>query len=238
VAEPPQRWSEIIENGVTLLFPAADPQALYTLTMYRASGGLASDDNGSPHLDSDILGDVLAHYAEAEQAGAMPYWITQYQSDEQVWQAFLEDRTTQAATWATNYLAAPPEDVAMATLPTPDGEAYTLATGWVWALTTRPAENQQLSVELAEFLTEGNFLGQWSGSLGYLPVRPSALAAGPDRTLNQVIEEVVQSAVLFPPSDVIVSLGIPLQGATVDVLKQQADPVSAAQAAAAGLNEP
>jgi ABC-type glycerol-3-phosphate transport system substrate-binding protein len=123
-------------------------------------------------------------------------------------------------------------------LPTPVGQPSTLATGWVWALATPPSENQQLSVELAEFLTDSSFLFQWNQSLGYLPVRPSSLAVEPESTHGAVIERVVNSAILFPSRDILMSVGPALQEATVDVLKQQADPLTAAQLAATSLAKP
>jgi len=214
--------------------PSSDRQDLFDV----AGTSEEMDEDDGAFLNPDILNEVLAYYAEAEQAGVMPYWITQYQADDQIWEEFLENRTNQAVTWASNYLSSPQEDVLMAPLPTPDGNPFTLASGWVWALTTPPAADQQLSIELADFLTEGSFLGQWSGSLGYLPVRPGALAAGPDPSQKEVIELIVLSAVLFPPSEIMQSLGLPLQEATVAVLKQQTDPLTAAQSAASSLAGP
>jgi ABC-type glycerol-3-phosphate transport system substrate-binding protein len=238
VQEPPEDWAMTIEAGVPLVFPGADPQAIFTLTMYQAIGGMVVDEAGQPFLDAELLSQVLAFYAEAEAAGVMPYWVTQYQSDEQVWEAFLEDRTGQAVTRASNYLVGPPDDLSITKLPTPGGTPYALASGWVWTLSTPSAQDQQLSVELAEFLSDEAFLAQWAGALGYLPVHPGGLPPGSDQALSTVIEQVSRSATIFPPMDIWERLSLPLQQATVDVLKQQADPVTAAQSAAASLATP
>jgi ABC-type glycerol-3-phosphate transport system substrate-binding protein len=206
--------------------------------MYHANGGDVIDDNGRAFLDAETLAQVLGYYAEAEQSGVMPYWLTQYQSDDQAWEAFLEDRNGQVVSWASSFLMEPLEDLTFAALPTPDGEPFTLASGWVWALTTPSAQDQQLSVELAEFLTDGIFLAQWTSALGYLPVRPSSLIPESEQAQSEMIERVVLSATIFPPKDIWDSVSIPLQQATVEVLKQQTDPVTAAQSAAASLAVP
>jgi multiple sugar transport system substrate-binding protein len=238
VPEPPNNWALTIEGGVPLIFPAADPLAIYTLSMYQANGGQVIDDGGAPALDADVLSQVLTYFAEAESVGVMPFWVTQYQTFAQVWEAFNDDRSGQAVIWASMYLAEPVETVSLSTLPTLDGEDFSVATGWVWALTTPPAENQKLSVELAEFLTDGDFLEQWSPALGYLPVRPSALSIDYESALRMVLSRALRSATPLPPDEILLSLGFPLQVATGDVLKQQADPITAAQAAVTSLSGP
>ena len=218
--EPPEDWQTTIENGIPLVYPAADPLALFTLNMYQANAGQVSDESGEPMLDPEVLFDVLSFYADAEGAGVMPFWLTQYQDDEQVWAALQEDRSGQLATWASSYYAQPMDNLALTALPTPDGKPYTLAKGWVWALATPTAENQSLSVELAEFLVDAGFLMQLNEASGYLPVRPSSLSSGYDPSQRVVIGRVLQSAKLFPPQDIIDSLGVPLQLATVEVLNR------------------
>jgi ABC-type glycerol-3-phosphate transport system substrate-binding protein len=185
-----------------------------------------------------MLEKVLTFYLEAETAGLMPYWLTQYQSDELTWEAFMEKRADQVVTWSSRYLGSQPEDSAITTLITPDGKPFTLATGWVWALATSQVDKQELSIELAEFLTEGSFLAAWTEAVGYLPTRPSALAGWTNTQLQETLRPIVNSALLLPPSEVLTSVGPPLQQATVQVLKKQSDPLTAAQAAVEGLTSP
>ncbi|MGW8251686.1 MAG: hypothetical protein ACWGO1_13655, partial [Anaerolineales bacterium] len=94
------------------------------------------------------------------------------------------------------------------------------------------------SVELAEFLSEGDFLASWTTALGYLPTRPSALANWNTAALRTLAAEIVTSAQLIPASDVLNSLSPLLQKATLDVLELNADPEVAAREAVAGLSEP
>jgi multiple sugar transport system substrate-binding protein len=143
-----------------------------------------------------------------------------------------------AVTWTSRYLANMLADTASAPIPTEDGAAYTLATGWVWALASPQPEKQALGAQLAEFLTESDFLAQWTLAAGYLPPRPSSLQAWPDTSLQSLMSKVILSAQIYPSGDVLTSLGPLLEQATVQVLKEQADPATAAQDAVSGLPVP
>ncbi len=168
----------------------------------------------------------------------MPYWITQYQTDEQAWQAFISGETDLVITWASRYLSSMQADTAIAPLPIESGTPYTLANGWVWALSTPHTDRQALGAELAEYLTDSEFLGQWSEAGGVIPPQPSSLSGWSDSSLQALINRIAVSARLIPSTDLLTSLGPPLQQATVAVLKEQSDPQTAAQAAIEDVANP
>ena len=74
-------------------------------------------------------------------------------------------------------------------------------------------ENQQLAVELAEFLVADDFLAAWTRETGYLPTRPSIVDVE-DRTLAAILE----SAHPIPSSDVLAVLGPHMQEALTRAL--------------------
>ena len=236
--EPPTDWISAVNFNVPLLFPASDSLALFTLTQYMANGGEIRDEQGRPYLDPELLAEVLTFFRDAEQAGLMPYWLTQYESDEQVWKAFEEERTDLASTWSSRHLREPSAATTIAQLPTPGGGAYTLGTGWVLAVATDQPERQELSVELAKFLTDSSFLAEWTQLAGFLPPRSSSLNSWEDAALIPVLDKIARSTNLYPSLDVLVILGSPLKQATVEVLKQQSDPLTAAQTALQALTSP
>lgn len=238
VAAPPASWSETLEMQTTLVFPAADPQALFTLALYKAKGGQVLDADGRPFLDADILSSVLSFYRDAEQTGVMPYWISQYLSDDQAWESFLDKRADLLVTWSSRYLEEQMSDVAVAPIPSPEGENFTLASGWVWALASPHIENHALSIELAEFFFSSSFMASWTEAFGLLPTRPSALDAWVNQDLREVLSTIISSANLYPATDILSSLGAPLSEATVQVLKRQSDPMIAAQSAVESLTSP
>jgi multiple sugar transport system substrate-binding protein len=237
----PQDWESALSLGSALIFPAADPQALYTLLQYQAAGGAIQDDQGRPYLDEAILAQVLTFYQQASQAGVAPFWLTQLETDEQAWQAFGSEQAPMTAVWSATFLGgeqALPFEVDFAPLLTPDGEPYTLGGGWVWALASPDAERRALAAQLAEFLVEEHFLAAWTSVAGYLPPRADALAGWGETAQRPVVDGISLSTHLLPPADVLSSLGPVLEEAVAQVLKQQSDPLSAAQSAANLVNQP
>jgi multiple sugar transport system substrate-binding protein len=241
IENPPTSLEDAISLGEVLLFPATDPQSLYTIDTYLSTGANLQDTEGRPYLNKDTLSNILDIYQRASQVGVMPYWLTQYSDDSQAWEALMGGLSPMAITWASTYLDGKqnaPSGMLVAPLPTSDGSPFTLATGWSWALAGQDPEQRALSVQLAEFLVEKEFLSTWTQAAGYLPARVDALGGWQDGDLRQVLEQISYAARLMPAADVLSSVGPPVEQAVVDVLKAQNDPLSAAQAATDRINQP
>jgi len=242
LGSPPSDWAIAVETSAespaSLSFPAGDPNSLVTLILYLSSGGVILDEENRPTLDPIKLTEVLTYYHQAQQSSLIPYLLTTYETDDQSWEAYEENKTDMVITWASRYLSNPPADSAGAPIPTSEGIPYTLATGWAWALASNDPDRQVISTQLAEFLTTGDFLAEWTSVSGHIPPRPSALAAWDIVSMLNLLNRVTPSAQLIPSLDVLTALGPVLQGATIDVLKDQADPATAAEAAIEALASP
>ncbi len=238
VATPPTQWSEVITQSKPLVFAAADPQARFTLALYQSLAPALRDDQGRPRLDNALLTQVFTFYAQSESSQAMPEWLTQLQTEDQVWQAYQQGRADMAVVSVGRYLTMPENDAALAGLPTLDGAPFTPAGGWVWGLAARNGSHQAAAIELAEYLTESRFLAEWTSAAGLLPTRPSALKQWENPSLRATLENLARSAQVSPPVDVAAALSGPLWQAAMEVLKGQSEPAVAAQSAAAGLNNP
>lgn len=238
---PPRDWESALGFGSPLAFSAADPRALFTISQYQAFGGAVWDNQGRPILDEAALTQVLSFYQRASQAGMMPVWLTQLETDEQVWQAFAEEQASMAIAWTSSYLSKS-ADLAFETMIAPqitsDGSVYTLATGWVWALASPDPARRQLAAQLAEFLVDVQFLAEWDTATGYLPPHIDALAEWGNEELRPLVGRISLTAQLVPSEDLLASLGPALEEAVVLVLKQQADPQTAAKIAAERVNQP
>ena len=242
LGEPPSDWASSLEvsteTSTSLSFPAADPHSLVTLNFYQSLGGALLDEENRPTLDTIQLTEVLTYYQQAQQSSLMPFWLTQYETDEQSWEAYEENQIEMVITWASRYLQNPPVDATGAPIPTQDGIPFTLATGWAWALASPDPDRQVLSAQLAEFLTTGDFLANWTAASGYIPPRPSALSGWENVSMQTLLNLVAPSARLTPSLDVLTALGPVLETATIDVLKETAGPVTAAEAAIEQLAAP
>ena len=237
----PRNLDAIVALGKVLLFSASDPQALFTLGLYMDGGGDFQDAQGRPYLEESSLLSVFEYDQRASLAGVMPYWLTQYSEDEQVWESFLEDQYPMAITWVYAFMknwSAAPDDLAMAPIPTWDSTPFTLATGWSWALAGQDSERRTMSVRLAEFLIDKEFMAEWTSAAGYLPTRTDAFLSWGDDSLRQMARQISYSARLMPPADLISSLGPALEEAVVGVLKAEIDPQTAVLKVIEQINQP
>jgi len=234
----PTDWTTTLELETALSFPAADPVSLLTMLFYQASGGKLLDEEGNPQLETVPLIDVLTYFHQANTIEVIPFWLTQYETDDQAWVAYQEAQSNLSISWVSRFLNTELPDSALATIPTADGIPYTFATGWVWSLVSSDPERQELVAELVEFLTQSEYLGEWNHASGYLPPRPSAVITWENEAFYNTLVQIGSSAHLAPSTEIIQILGPILSENTVDVLKEQTDPATAAQNAIDALTAP
>jgi len=234
----PANWEEILKTGQPVIFPADDPQAILAQAFYRSKGGKLQDDLGRPALDEKTLASVLIFYARGFQLGIFPEWISQFQTYSQGWQAYQDQRGQIAVVWSSQFLATLPPDTIAAPL-FPLGEESSIPTnGWVWALSDPFPERRAVTMQLAETLVQSDFLANWSYAAGYLPPRPSSLAAWKNQSLQALANQVIPGAMIPPPNDIQAILSPVLHDTTIKVIKNQLDPIQTAQKAIEQLSPP
>lgn len=227
----PASWEEILKTGQPVIFPADDPQAILAEALYRSKGGKLQDDLGRPALDEKTLASVLIFYARGFQNGIFPEWISQFQTYDQGWQAYRDQRGQLAVVWSSQFLTILPPDTIAAPL-FPLGEQSTIPTnGWVWALSDPLPERRAVTMRLAETLVQSNFLSNWTYAAGYLPPRPSSLAAWKNQSLQSLANQVIPGAMILPPNDIQAILTPVLHDTTIKVIKNRLDPIQTAQKA-------
>jgi ABC-type glycerol-3-phosphate transport system substrate-binding protein len=239
VDEPPASWDDLLSFPGVLAFPAADPQSLVTLALYLSAGGqIEKTDQDQLSLDQARLAEVLAFYQQARAADRMPYWLAQYEQDASSWQAYRERRAQLVFTWFTRFLGSETANATAMPLIAPDGLYYTLAKGWVWAIPALAEENADLSQELISFLSQEEFLADWSEAAGFLPTRSSVLASWSQSGLQTMVSQLVLVADVEPPASVLNVISPVLQQATIEVIKGISDPEIAARNAIEQLSGP
>jgi multiple sugar transport system substrate-binding protein len=237
-AEQPKDWNTLLSQPGVMAFPAADPQALFSLALYQSAGGQIEDAQRRPILTANSLVTVLKLYESGVKSGKFPPWLAQSETDVQAWQAYREQQAAWVVTWASHYLAEVLPDTSLMPLMSLGDKPSTLATGWLWTLATPRPERQEMAVSLAEFLVKSDFLADWTVAAGFLPPRPTALAGWKDQVLVGTLSQIELSAQARPTNDLTSSLGPLLKDASIMVIKGQSDPVQAAQTAAARLKGP
>ncbi len=238
VAVVPVDWPSTFRLAQPLAFPAGDPQSLFVLSLYQSVGGSVEDAQRRPMLEPDRFSQVLQMLADGEERGVFPYWLSQYETSGQVWQAYRDGRVNALVTWVSNYLTTLPPDTAAVPVPKVDDSSLSLATGWGWAIADPIPARREMSIKLAEFLSQGDFLAGWTEAAGYLPTRPSTLAAWTNQSLKTLLSPVAISAQARPTVDQLSSLGPVMKEAALKVLKRENDPTQAAKAASEKLAVP
>jgi len=234
VAFPPLTWEETLSLETPLAFAASDPQALLLLAVYQSLGGIIQDEQGRPFLDEPLLVQTLNIFQQATAVDVLPYWLTQYEEGAQIWQAFLNQQVQLGVVWSSDYLPNSSNidlDLGATVLPGIGGRSFTFAKGWVWAVVSSQTERRDLSLRLAEFLVDGQFLASWTAANGLLPPRVGAVLPWPNASSRGLVGNLALSAHAVPSGDILASLGPVLKHATEQVLKEQADPQQAAKSA-------
>lgn len=230
VGEPPVTWNDLIRRGEAISLPAADPQALVTLALYLSSGGDLESTQRLPPLDLEVLTGLYQLYADGAQSGVFPLWLTQLQKDSEAWTAYNELRSNWVITWLTRHLSEPSDDSTVTNFPGVNNTPTTLADGWVWCLTDPRVQIHELSVELAEFLVEPDFLTEWTPLAGALPVRPSTLIGFEDQTLRTTLGQIALTAHIRPNNEIVNVIGLVMQDQFIQVLSGKTTAPFAAQA--------
>lgn len=224
----PSAWSDLTQETL-FIFPAADSRALFTLSLYLSAGGTLQDSQGRLDLDEAILGEVLSLYLPEAEIDFISPQVISYGTEEQAWNAFREQRGNLVVTWTSRFLKEQTLPLALAPLPGFETGQYTLATGWSWALAGSVPENQPLAVELAEFLSDSQFLAEWTQAAGYLPMRPTTLSSWSDARIQSILTQTAETASLVPGEDLLVSIGPLFAEAILSVLNGEQLPAEAAQ---------
>lgn len=233
----PISWSDILDGETILAFPAESDQSLFQMSLYQAAGGSLQDNQRRPMLEVTPLTETFRLFQQGVEAGTMTEALLQYQTIAQAWTAFQEGQANVVVTWLSNYLQEAPTDAVLLPLLPIGNTTVSLGTGMSWALATTDEDRHPISIELAEFLTEPEFLAEWDAALGYLPPRPSAFDGSWDENLRSTLNQIALTTRLRPSNDVLASLGPIIRDQTRQVLQGLVDPSQAAQVAVESLEE-
>jgi ABC-type glycerol-3-phosphate transport system substrate-binding protein len=193
---PPATWDDLFAERRSLAISSGDPNSYLQLSLYLSTGSPLLDEANHPILDEPTLVRVLQELDAGNLAAVG--------SEEAAWNAFVDGRADMTVTWVSHFILAPPPDSALMPLPGLEGTPFTLATGWVWALTGSNPQTDPLAVELAEWLVADDFLAEWNQAMGTLPPRPAALETLDSRG---TLDAISQSAQILPSNDLILTVG-------------------------------
>jgi len=233
----PGTWSGILESNAVLVFPVDSDQSLFQLVLYLAEGGMIQDNQRRPTLQIDDLTEVFQLIEDGVESGTFPKSLIQYQTSEQVWAAFQEGEADLVVTWLSNLLKEKSADASVLPLFTASEGGVSIGTGLIWAVSTHNESRQAIAIDLGEFLIQSDFLAEWCLAAGYIPPRPSSLEGWTNQVLRSTVSQIALMTKMYPPNDIISTLGPILREGTRQIMQDKVDPVLAAQEAVDSLEE-
>ena len=217
-------WDDILLSDKQLVFAGADTNGEAALALYASAGGALTDAQGKPTLDQDALINVLELFSKGRAVTLFPDSSRNISTDDQVLQEYRVRRATDMAIYHYSKYRANQDGLYQPLMGLGDQPHYTYADGWMWALTGRNSDQQQVAMDLANYLTEDEFLSSWLREANYLPARRLTTKEPVDETVRSVI----QAAQPIPSADIVSTLGPLLEEAVTRVLNGE-DPEAVAR---------
>ncbi|MBT3320921.1 MAG: hypothetical protein HN392_01410 [Anaerolineae bacterium] len=135
---------------------------------------------------------------------------------------FTETPNSLPIKWSKDFWDEGVDGVNLGAIPTPTGDVCSLASGWLWTLAGSDPELQPDSVELAEYLSQSDFLAEWTQVTGYIAPRPTAILLAEEQALSLVAQ-------VIPSNEIVEALAEKFNIAIMSVLTDQVDPSVATQ---------
>jgi ABC-type glycerol-3-phosphate transport system substrate-binding protein len=224
-----QTWDSIMELGRPVFFAVADTQSNFTLALYLSEGGELQDDLGRPMLQEAPLVEAFQFLNQGAALGIFPASMIGLQNEGQVWNALNQNPDALGVVSASSLMGGSLPDWHIASIPPLGPESAAIADGWMLCLTETDAGTQPITMRLAEYLTDSEFMTEWTEAAGYLSMRPSALAGWQQDGLFTLLDPILSQAQVTPSIYVISAFGQNLATITRQVLQFQISPQDAAQ---------
>lgn len=235
----PLTWAEFTTQDSRLILPAAGPEgARLALQFYLALNGPLTNEANQPALRADILTQALTLLSQGRSSGLILLNSSNVATVADAWQLFQNGQASTTLVTAAAYLAQSSQGIVSRFAPIPgiEGTLPPLVDGWVWAITTTDPARQRAAADLLTWLADKARHGDWSWQSGALPAQRGAFSRWPAGEpyivfLQQELERA--QPVPVQASSIIMTA---LSDAVFDVISLQSAPETAADAAAAAVN--
>ena len=178
-------------------------------------------------FDRDFLKSVFDLLSQGTESNLFPFWLTQFQTDDQAWQAIAENRAQMSITWSKNYLLGNNPSILSSSLPTKNSTSFTYGKGWMWSITNLDGEKHEILEALTLHLSSPSFLAEWTAATGYYPTEGNVLELWPENSNTDLGWQSLPSAIALPSEEVLNSVGGSLQTVIEQILKQEIDSAEA-----------
>jgi ABC-type glycerol-3-phosphate transport system substrate-binding protein len=221
----PETWEQTLSRDGQVFIPLGDSRSLFLFFGYYAAGGIPLRSMAEAGILADPLEKELTWLAALQEHGALSPRSVQIDSFEN---AFLALQNYGDASVTLYSLASQGQGFSIGFIPTLDGKRFSLATGWAWAVATQDPVRRARAAGLILWLSDPEFLSQWSQALHILPAARAALALWPAGAKKTFGEGISEAAIAFPEDEISNSFGPIFSRAARQVLSDGVPPSIAA----------
>ncbi len=233
IRKPPQTWDEFTKQKGSLLLPLGGDSAF--LLQYFAVSGSVTDASNHPALDISATAQVLSFFKRAHDLGLVPENAVNVKTGDEVWTNFAAGQASMAQVSASRFIAERSKvpSALYAPVPTREGKATTIATGWAFALVTNEPVRQAAAARLMQWIVQGDRLAPWLRAARLLPTTRATVPLAVDPPdYAAFIREQLEGAVPMPPTATDGGSLETWRSAIAAVWKGQSTPEEAARNAA------
>jgi multiple sugar transport system substrate-binding protein len=229
----PETWEQTYARTGAMHFTLGDSHSLFLFFGYYAAGGTPFQSLAGVEIKPDPLEKELTWLAGLNEHKILSPRSLQIDSFENAF-LLLENYGDSSATLYS--LASRGKGYSIHYLPTPEGERFSLATGWSWAVATSDPDRMKRAADLMRWLTDPEFLAQWTAAQGVLPTSRAALDRWPPGGQRDLLMGISEEALAFPEDEISNSIGPIFSKAAREVLSDGVSPASAAREAVQAIH--
>ncbi|MDE3089968.1 MAG: extracellular solute-binding protein [Chloroflexota bacterium] len=235
VKKAPSTWDELYKQKASLLLPIGGDNVF--LLQYLALAPLY-DSNNQMTVDPNAAAQVLSFFKRVHDQSLIPDTAIGLKSAEEAWPIFASGKVTMTQALASRYLTNRDKlpDAGYAAVPTRDGKAVTIASGWAYGIVTRDPIRQAAAARFIQWIVQGGHLAPWLRIAHRLPASRATLILAADPVeYAAFLRDELEHAVYLPPNAAYAKAADAWRAAILAVWKDQATPEEAARSIAAAL---
>lgn len=179
--DQPATWTfeAILEANAFWNFPAGRATGLSNVLFlqYLVAGGALAND-GTLNLNTDALTTVFNFYEQAYRANLIDDSMLDFTSTSDYVRSLTSGDLRAGVMNASTYLSEIADDEARlfaSAIPTANGNPITLMNGWVWIVTAKTADKQEIAYRFIEWMMGNSRQAAYAQSINLLPSQRGAL---------------------------------------------------------------
>jgi ABC-type glycerol-3-phosphate transport system substrate-binding protein len=229
----PRRWTESGVGTSPMFVPLADSRALFMFFGYYAAGGTPLLSVADARIEPEPLALGLTWLQAMQKDGILKPRSLQLDSFES---SFLAIESVGDSSVTLYSIASRASDYYLGHLPTPEGEAFSLATTWSWAVAASDPARQMVGADLMAWLSDPAFLAEWTEAQGVMPPDRAALERWAAGSRRDLVSSISEKALPFPDDEILVFAGPVFSKAARRVLIDGIPPADSAQEASKAIH--